>query len=846
MTPILLAIALVLVLGGLSAWYYLLYRPLPVTQGTFRLPGLQGPVEIIRDRWGVPHIYAQSNEDLFFAQGFVHAQDRLWQMDLMRRMGSGRLAEIFGEVALEFDRFIRTIGLNRAAEAEAASVDPETRALYEAYAAGVNAFLNQPNVTLPLEFTLLGYRPEPWRAEDSMYWAKMMTWNLTGNWESELVRLRLVRALGAERAASLEPPYPDYNPSIVSGPGIPSGQEPPPPPWGSPALLQAMRELEAHLRELGLAENRAPGESRTRRSDGEESRREPDTPTTGVAHRGGGSNQWVISGERSTTGRPLLANDTHLMLQLPNVWYECHLQGGDYNVTGVSLPGLPGIIIGHNEHIAWGMTTAWQDVQDLYIEKFNPDNPHQYEFQGQWEEAQVIREEIRVKGQDEPVIEEVLVTCHGPIISKVLGEEVPLALRWVGEEPGQLARSHLAYNKARNWEEFTAALRYWTAPGHNFIYADVEGNIGYLQAGRVPVRAKGYGLVPVPGWTGEYEWVGEVPFEELPQAVNPPTGWLATANNRPMDDTYPYHIGADWENPCRARRVVDLLTEKEQLSPQDCTAMQMDVLDIPCRDLIRYLVKDRPARSIAETDEERRALSFLRAWDGRLTTDSVGATIAEALVLFLVREVLSPHLGDLTDMVLGMGITPLGGISPHADRNMVFLLDLLRDADSPWWVDPATGQRREPDTVVRQALCRAIDALRSELGQDMAQWRWGRLHRAVFGHPLGQKKPLHLLFNKGPFPMPGGLDTLQRAIFEPRFPPPPVHTVAAWRQVIVLGDWERSLVVYPGGQSGHPSSPHYADLIPLWLKGAYHPMLWERTSVEQHMETRLILEPMAP
>jgi len=778
-------------------------RRLPQIDGTLRLPGLQAPVEIIRDRWGIPHIYAEHAEDLFFAQGFVHAQDRLWQMELNRRIGCGRLSEIFGDLALDTDRFIRTVGFRRVAEAEVKLLDEDARRIMEAYAAGVNAYL-ETGAPLPLEFTLLRLKPEPWTVADTLVWGKVMAFNLSVNWETEILRARLIDRLGAEKAAELEPYYPKDNPTVI--------------PSEVDYSRLATDVLEYYQQAAGWL---------------------------GTSGAGVGSNNWVVDGSKTTTGKPLLANDPHLALQIPSIWYENHLVGAGYEVTGVSFPGVPGVIIGHNAHIAWGVTNGFPDVQDLYIERLHPDNPHRYEFKGEWHDAEVVREEIRVKGREDPVIEEVVITRHGPIITNVLPEELrrdnaPLALRWTALEPGTLLYSVLRLQKASNWEEFTAALRHWDVPAQNFVYADVEGNIGYYLPGRIPVRARGIGLVPVPGWTGEYEWTGYIPFEELPHAFNPAEHYIATANNRVVGDDYPYFVSADWMNGYRARRIVDLLTAKEKLSADDYAAMHLDFYSLPGRAMARYIGALEP-----EDERCRQAVEAVRSWDHYLTPDSVGGTIFEAFQLQLLRLTFADKLGrELAEAYIGTGFHPtLAPTNAFMGRTSTVLLRLLENETSPWYTDAATGRERTREEILLLALERAVEELSEALGDDVGQWQWGRLHQATLAHPMGQVKPLDLVFNRGPFPIGGDTDTVCQAAFVPGQPYAPTSWVASYRQIVDLSDWERSQAIHTNGQSGRPGSPHYDDMIALWLKGKYHPMLWTRASIEREAEGKLRLEP---
>jgi penicillin amidase len=781
---------------------------------------LQGQVEVFRDRWGVPHIYARSAPDLFFAQGYVHAQDRLWQMDLQRRAGSGRLSELLGEMTLEMDRFFRVVGLGRAAEAEFEAMDDEMRAVLQAYAAGINAHVEDRQGRAGVEYSLLRCQPEPWRAVDTLYLAKLLSWTLGCNWSTELIRARMAAKLGAVLAADLEPPYPAHSPGFVGGEGLAPDAASPPSGWGSEAQREAMQLIEDLFRPgkpASLAE--AP---------------------PGMTPAAGGSNQWVVAGSRSATGQPLLANDTHLQLSMPAGWYEMHLVGAGYNVSGVSFPGAPGVIIGHNDHCAWGLTTAFQDAQDLYVEKLNPEDPHRYEYQGEWQQAAVVREEIQVKGWEQPVVEEVVITRHGPIISAVVGEEVPLALCWVALEPSNLLGSVLSYNRARSWREFRQALGKWSAPAHNFVYADVEGNIGYVQAGWMPVRDQGFGQAPVPGWTGEYEWQGYLSLDDLPQAFNPEDGWLATANHWVATPDYPHYIGGDVENPCRARRVVDLVTSKPVLDADDFARFQRDTFSLPAESFVQHLRKLEPQNEV-----EDRALSFLREWDACLDVDSVAASIYQVSRIRALHVVFDGHLGELADDYIGLDtITPVGTTSPFYGRSIERLLEVLDGKEDDFWLsNPVGGPVRDPQLLLRQALGEALELLEAELGPDMDRWTWGRLNRVHFAHPVGSVKPLNLVFNRGPYPTAGDQDTLLRSAGAPKFPLNPVAVGDAVRFIADVSDWEQCRIVIPGGQSGHVASRHYADLIPLWREGRFQPMPFGRDQVERQAVVRLVLLP---
>ena len=780
-----LASVLASLIGG--TWW-LLHRPLPRSRGRLTLGGLLEEVEIHRDRWGVPHIYAATTRDLFFAQGFVHAQDRLWQMEFQRRLAAGRLSEVLGKATLDVDRWVRTLGLYRTAQKSYAGLSDRARRALDAYAAGVNAFLESGH-PLPVEFTLLRYRPEPWSPVDSLTWASMMALGLSTGWDAKIIRARLIQRLGPQRAATLEGGYPPDNPVI--------------------------------LPEIDYA---ALGESALRRQA-------TAGPTSDI---GAGSNSWVVAGERSVTGKPLLANDPHLMLQIPGIWYENHLVGAGYNVIGASLPGLPSVIIGHNDRIAWGLTASMADVQDLYIERFHPDDPYRYQVNDTWQEAEVYREEIRVRGCREPVIHQVVVTRHGPIITDLApGESQPLALRWVAQEVGDgTLEAFLRVNRARDWEEFRAALRHLVTPVLNWVYADVDGNIGYQLAGRIPVRRRGNGQVPVPGWTDEYEWEGTIPFDELPRSFNPPSGYIVTANNKPVGDDYPYFLGTGWAPGYRAQRITEMIERRATHDRESFQVIQTDWLSIPAQRIAQRLT-----RLWTDDPELSRALEILRVWDGQMHPRSVAATLAYTTLIHLRRRLFAAALGELADAYLGKGFHPLlRPVSGYAARSFEAAFQVLEDLDSPWLAG------RSPDDVLQEALHDAVAELRARFGPDMASWRWGRVNRLTLVHPLGTVRPLGRLFNRGPYEVGG----------DPFSPWPNAgryqayydyfHS-ASYRLIVDLSDLTRSVSVMFPGQSGHPGSPHYANQIDDWLLGRYHPLLWEQEAVREKATDMLTLIP---
>ncbi len=800
---ILLMVILIIGLAGFGIGYTTVRRPWPQINGTLRVPGLRAPVTVIRDRWGVPHIYASNLHDLLFAQGYVHAQDRFWQMEFWRRLGSGRLSEVLGKSALPTDRFVRTIGWHRAAAQEWEQTDPETRSALESYAEGVNAYISTHKGRLGLEFTLLGLMgrnvdPEPWEPVHTVTWGKVMAWDLGGNMSAELVRAGIIARLGTGAVADLMPSPPPDRPVIV-------------PHLLTPATLQSVPEAVFTAHFLGEGADL-------------------------------GSNNWVVAGNRTETGKPILANDPHLGIQMPSIWYEvglhCEPKGPDcpLNVVGVSFPGCPGVVIGHNDRIAWGVTNVNPDVQDLFIEKVNPENPNQYEYRGRWEDMQIIREEIRVAGQEEPVVVFARLTRHGPIINDIVGGEEedwaygwqPLALSWTALQPGMLMRSILLLNKAQNWEEFRAALSYWDVPSQNFVYADVEGNIGYQMPGRVPIRASGDGSLPVPGWTGEYEWVGYIPFDEFPRAFNPPQGYIVTANNAVVGPDYPYLLTVDWSDrtALRAQRIVELIEELTPISIDDMKAIQGDNLSVWTREAMPYVLS-----GLADYHDPR-PVQLLSAWDMQTTRDSAAAALFESFRLHLTERTFRDDLGDSL-------------LRQARTFTMYALEDLLADPRSPWFDDRGTPQVETRDEIIRRAMDDAVKELTERLGPNMEKWRWGDLHTATFkNQALGQSGIgwVERIFNRGPVAVDGTAGTVNNTAYNFNAPYA-VRTVPSYRQIVDVGDWSRSLSIHTTGQSGHPFHRHYDDMIDAWRNIRYHPMLWSRTEIEAQAEGILRLEP---
>lgn len=793
-------------LAGVGA-FAALRRPLPSRSGTLTVPGLHTPVKVIRDSWGVPHIYADNAPDLFMAQGYVHAQDRLWQMELHRRIGHGRLAEIFGAIAVDSDRLLRVLGLGRAARREAELLDGELHMAINAYVRGVNAYLARHASRLPIEFTILRLRPQPWAPADVLVWSKVMALNLSRNWILEALRARIVATVGIERAQMLEPAYAADHPLTI------------------PAGAHYRPDLAADA--LGLTAAAAP--------------------FIGPSDSGQGSNSWVVGGARTASGRPILANDPHLEIQIPSLWYENHLSGGDYHVTGVSIPGSPGVVIGHNERIAWGATNGENDVQDLYIERFDQLDPTRYEFRGEWLRADVAREEITVRGQHAPVVEEVRITRHGPIITPLIraanqqntttapataSDGEALALRWTALEPGRVIDAILAINRAHDWESFRTALADWDVPTTNFTYADVEGHIGYTLAGRLPMRAQGDGRLPAPGWTGEHEWNGYIPPADLPHVLDPDESFVVTANNRITGPDYAHPLPSEWLSGYRAARIRELIEQTPHHDAASFARMHSDVRSLPGIELAA-LTERLPAMHVTA----QHARNVLAAWDGELKPESAGATIYARLR----EKLLTTAYAEITEP-LGM-ITGQGMFATWPGRGYLLraLPQLIRrlTAREEGWLPPG----RTWDDVLSTAWEAAIAELRTEFGDDVQTWRYGRFHTLKLRHPLGAIPALARIFNRGPFPTGGDNDTVHMGYLPREFAGSPYYIGPSYRQICDTSDWDRSRSMHATGQSGQPGSRHYTDFIQPWLNVEYHPMLWTRARVEQAAASRLTLAP---
>jgi penicillin amidase len=747
-------------------------------EGEIQVPGLNEPVEVLRDRWGIPHIYAKNADDLFFAQGFVAAQDRLFQIDLWRRTGVGEMAEIVGKSGLDADRFARLLKYRGDPDVEWASYAPDAHSIATAFTRGINAYIDHIGDRLPIEFQLLRFRPRKWQPQDCL--GRMSGIIMSRNFQNELARAELVAAVGVEKARRIAPTDPsrEYTPA----PGLDlAGID-------RSILAGYNTALKAPAFKLG----------------------------------GDGSNNWAVDGTLSASGKPLLASDPHRAIALPSLRYLVHLNAPGWNVIGSGEPGLPGVAIGHNKRVAWGFTIVGTDQTDLYVEETNPADAAEYRVGDRWEKMKVVREKVAVRGAERPAELELRFTRHGPVISEDAKRHRAFVLKWAGSEPGGAAYlTSLALDRTKNGHDFVAALARWKAPSENMVYADVEGNIGWVAAALTPVRRGWDGLLPVPGAKSGYEWQGFLTLQELPQVHNPAAHYVATANHNILPTGFQAEIGYEWAPPYRFARIKERLEEKKKFTLEDFQSIQHDATTLPGRRLVRLVkvadMQDRELRPFVE---------LLAGWDGVLSVDSRAGALYGIWLQELLDGFYRPRVpAKLLDSTASRGGVPV-------------MLVALEKPDAAWFGAKPTEGR---DRLLRITLHKAVDRARKLLPGDEKEWSWGRLHTTTFRHPLASLGTGYAkAFDLGPVPRAGDAHTPNAASHNAKFE----HTGGAtYRHVFDLADWDRGLATSAPGQSGQLGSPHYDDLLPLWQKGEYFPLTFTRAKVEKVTRHQLKLIP---
>jgi len=729
--------------------------PYLVSAQTVTLQGLEKNVEILRDRWGIPHIYAQTDADLFFAQGYIAARDRLFQIDLWRRIGTGKLAEVLGPQALARDRIARLVRYRGDWNAEWSSYSPDARQIAVSFTAGINAYIRSLGGKRPLEFRLAGYDPGLWQPEDVA--ARIAGLLMIRNVAREVARAQDIENLGLETVQRYLPPDPFVKIEIPTGLDL------------SGITTAILRDYNAAIGGVQFPETQ-------------------------------GSNNWVVSGSRSLTGKPLLASDPHRPVVIPSLRKTVHLVGPGWNAIGAGEPALPGIALGHNEEMGFGFTIVGIDQGDLYVERVNPVNMNQYRYKGQWRNMDVVREPILVKGEKSPRMTELLYTIHGPVVAEDLGRHRVYALKWVGSEPGSAGYlAALALARAKNWDQFQQAAGRYKVPSENLVYADRGGNIGWIAAGLAPVRRNWSGLLPVPGENGEYEWSGFLSADKMPRQFNPAQGYIATANHNILPHGYPHTLSYEWAARFRYNRIVEMFKEREKFGGEDFQRMQQDVVSSAAR-MFQTILRQWQVRRADLEPKEWEVLEKLRHWDLRLTTGSMETLVFEMWTARLPAQVFGKALGARTDLVM--------------------LLNTL-------------AKKPHPDAL-RESLREAVGYLEKAHGPSIENWKWGKVHQIHFRHPLNVAR-----FNRGPIARPGDGNTVNSTSgsnFRQT-------NGASYRQILDVADWDRSVMTNVPGESGDPESPHYSDLLEEWAQGKYHPMLYSRKAVEGATVEKIQLAP---
>ena len=798
----LVAFLTVMVVLALVVGIYLWRRALPETEGKVTVSGIQAPAEIVRDQWGIPHIFAENEQDAVFALGWAVAQDRLFHLELLRRLGQGRLAEIFGSEVLPVDKLFRTLGFQRHGQRIHAGASATSRQAMAAYIAGINAYVKQLKGNLPIEFTLLGIDFQPAQPDDFVGVLGFMTHNLNMGWRFDFLYEKLAQKVGAKAARELLPQYLTNEPTVF------------------PATTQLKPDL---FRLEGLAAEFAE-----------------------ILPRLNASNNWAVAPSRSTTGGAILANDPHLGHGLPGIWYQAHLKAGKLDVIGVTIPGMPSVVIGHNRDIAWGLTNLMADASDFFLEKLNPENPEQVMYKGQWVAIKTLRETIQVKGEA-PVELVIRLTPHGPLVNDLLeGQTEALSYQWVMAEADKpLSDTAIAGGtqavpandldaltelaRARNWEDFRTATGKFGAIAQNIAFADRAGHIGLQAVGRIPrLTGTTTGTRYRVGWDGTQEWDGFHPFEKNPSQFDPPEGVVSSANNYTVAES-PFYISAYWEPVDRIIRIRERLSEKERFSPNDLKSIQQDIQWLTAREMTPRILAAFDGTSPDPLVVS--ALAQIKDWRGQMAVDSPAAALFAVFYKALFHEMFADELGaELAEE-----------FRERANVSALMMRAVTDGGLTAWYDRKDTTEVEDERAILRKAFSAGVAELKERLGDDPTSWRWGRLHTLTFIHPLGRVAALAPLFNVGPFPMPGHTNTVNKMEYKDEdFK---IYHGPSMRQVTDLANPAKAWGMIPTGQSGIPASPHYDDMAPLWVRGDFIPYLMDRKDIEAEAQGTLRLEP---
>ncbi|MCP2605117.1 penicillin acylase family protein [Candidatus Aminicenantes bacterium AH-873-B07] len=764
---IILFTVLSLIIGIIFILIYLFHSSLPQIKGEISIKGISNRIEIIRDKFGIPHIFAKNEKDLFFACGYVHAQDRLWQMELMRRSGYGTLSEIFGEKTLKRDIRARILGLKIAAQKELNNLNPKIKKIFLYYCKGVNAYIKKKKNLAP-EFTIIGFKPKNWTILDSLIIKQTMALILSSNMNSEFLRMELNKKFRIKKLEEILS-FSSNERKIISFSNIGF--------------------------DFSFFQNKIPG-----------------------------SNSWVVDGTLTKTGKPLLANDPHLTITHPPIWYELHLNCPGINVIGVSIPGTPGIIIGHNDNIAWGMTYSYVDVQDLYLEKLDKKG-QRYLYNKKWRNLKIYEEKIKIKGKKKPKIIKIKWTHRGPIISPwIYKSDIPISLKWTIYEGGRTPEAIYLINKAKNWKEFIKGASLFDSPSLNLTYADRNGNIGYYLTGKIPLRKNHNGLFPVSGDTDKFEWIGYLKENEKPFSYNPPQHFIITANNKMVSDDYPYFLGNDYLASFRAKRIKELLLKEEKHTIKSFQKIQLDIISNKARLLLPFI---KELKKLSK--EAKKAQEILKNWNGAME-EGKEAALFQVFLRFLIENTFKDELEIVFSRFREVTFERQAGI-----------LQIVNSPNSSWFDNVKTPEIETRNDIIELSLAQAYSWLKEKFGPP-ENWNWADMHAINFQHSLGQI-PIFKFLNRGPFSLKGSGDTINSSHYSHKNP---YYTTAgvSYRQIIDLGNFKNSIWVLTSGQSGHFLSRHYDNQINLWIKGKYYHMLFYKKDIEKETEAKLILKPI--
>ena len=783
----------ILIIGFISYTQYLARKSLPNYDDHVKLYGLRDKVVIYRDNFAIPHVYAKYDTDLYRAVGYCLAQDRLWQMDLLKRVTTGRLAEIFGKDFIEIDLLLRALKITKKSKFLLKQLNPSILESLTAFSDGINQYILHNHNKLPLEFQILDYDPEEWDPIFSLNLIGYMAWNLAFSWKTEIELNKILNKVGEKLFQDIVPDIHSYKPIIY-------------PEFANNKLLSEIKfsllEKSKILEEMGL-----------------------------IIFTG--SNNWAVSGKKSITGKPILANDMHLDFSIPGIWYQIHqsVENG-LDVSGVLLPGQPYIICGHNSDIAWGMTNVMVDDIDFYLEKINPNNPKEYIYNGKWKKMDVTKERIQIKAGS--IIEkELRFTGHGPIISEFKNiKDKAISMRWIGNEQSNEIRTIHLLNRARNWDDFRNAIKSFISISQNIVYADIKGNIGMYCCAGIPIRTKKNGMGITPGWTSKYEWKGFVPFEKRPHVYNPPCNFVSSANNKTVTNDYPYHISHFFDLPYRIDRINELLALKERLSVSDFKEIQLDMksnlVKIMLGDIVTILKAAKNLSSI-----ETNALKLFEGWDMAFKTQSPAATIFDTFYINFGLNTFQDEMGK--ELYDGYRRLP---IMQNFSINKIW-----KKKESNWLDDIRTKNKREKlKDIVVKSFKESIAWLNKKLGSNPNSWAWGKIHKLYLSHPLASIKILDLLFdlNKGPYPVGGSFHTVNNFGY-PLNPEFNINIGASQRHIFDISNWDRSITVIPTGTSGIPASDYYCDQTKLYINGEYHNDFTSKNLIEKNAKYKMTL-----